>query len=249
MHSTIRREERQSYEDAAPTKWPRALKNRRLGFLVQIEAKLLKLPAPFSVGIRKRSMLMPRGKRPSTAALTSWGARKASESVIPRLPDGSGPSRLRAPLYPRDQAADRCDRGLRTRPRAWLRDGQGWKASVPRFRCDRHRSHAPGKCRRSPDLRRPLLTRPSNSSSRQFPRWSCRRFLLGRAALCWAGGLDNLARGGIGISEGVTLNEFHADRDPILLFAKTSAKDQRAEPIARPSIDLPAGGRALWPHQ
>jgi hypothetical protein len=33
-------------------------------------------------GSRNRSMLIPRGSRPSTAALTSWGARKASESVM-----------------------------------------------------------------------------------------------------------------------------------------------------------------------
>jgi hypothetical protein len=39
---------------------------------------------------------------------------------------------------------------------------------------DRPRSHAREKCRRLPKPRRPLLTRPSNSSSRQFPVWSCR---------------------------------------------------------------------------
>jgi hypothetical protein len=33
-------------------------------------------------GSRSRSMLMPRGRRPSTAALTTLGARKASEMVI-----------------------------------------------------------------------------------------------------------------------------------------------------------------------
>src|SRR5215470_1699956 len=33
-------------------------------------------------GSRNRSILIPRGSRPSTAALTSWGARKASESVM-----------------------------------------------------------------------------------------------------------------------------------------------------------------------
>ena len=37
--------------------------------------------AQFGSGSRRRSMLMPRGKRPSTAALTNWGARNASESV------------------------------------------------------------------------------------------------------------------------------------------------------------------------
>ena len=47
-----------------------------------IQAECFELLAPFRRRIRRRSMLMPRARRPSTAALTSLGARKASEIVM-----------------------------------------------------------------------------------------------------------------------------------------------------------------------
>jgi hypothetical protein len=48
---------------------------------VQIEAEVLELLVQFGSGSRRRWILMPRGRRPSTAALTSCGERNASESV------------------------------------------------------------------------------------------------------------------------------------------------------------------------
>jgi hypothetical protein len=50
--------------------------------LLRIQPERFELPTPFRRSIDSRSILMPRGKRPSTAARTSLGARKASEMVM-----------------------------------------------------------------------------------------------------------------------------------------------------------------------
>ena len=48
---------------------------------MRIEAEFQKLLVQSGSESRKRSIFMPRGRRPSTAAFTSWGARNASERV------------------------------------------------------------------------------------------------------------------------------------------------------------------------
>jgi hypothetical protein len=50
--------------------------------LLRVQPKRFELLTPFRWSVAQRSMLMPRGRRPSTAARTSLGARKASEIVM-----------------------------------------------------------------------------------------------------------------------------------------------------------------------
>jgi transposase-like protein len=54
----------------------------RLGSQFGLRPRSWNCLAQIGSGSRKRSMLIPRGRRPSTAAFTSGGARKASESVM-----------------------------------------------------------------------------------------------------------------------------------------------------------------------
>jgi len=52
----------------------------RRALLLPVQPKRFELDS--AGASRSRAMLMPRGKRPSTAARTSLGARKASEMVM-----------------------------------------------------------------------------------------------------------------------------------------------------------------------